>query len=276
MNETFEKLIDESGTSNQILPLSLNGFLVNNKQDPTNRPNGTPFNQWIQCIEGSGELILNSRKMLIKEGQGIFLIANTPHSYYGITDPWITQNFSFSGSICDQTLKTIGLKESGAYQVTDLNITHKFIQNILMYQKMKLPLFDRQCSKELYTFLIDLSFDLKIIRISETAMENKILGVIDQYLIDHYYEPISLDVLASLVDIRKEYLCTLFKQHMHETISHHLQKIRIAHAKFYLINNLEKTVKEIGVLCGFESTSYFCRIFKKLTNCTPDEYRRSH
>ncbi len=271
-----ETLTEEFIYSNPGLPLSLDGLLFYYPQEPIKRPNGIPFYQWIQCIKGAGEVILDEQKIIIREGRGILLKANIPHSYYGTTDQWITHNISFSGSACEQILNGLGLKQSGVYQVTNFDIIRKFVEEMKMHQKAKTPRLDRIYSKELYIFLLDLSYDIQRIHISEPAMENKVLRIVDQYLIDHFSQPISLDTLAELVDLRKEYLCTLFKKHMQQTISQHLQVIRIAHAKYYLVHYPEKTVKEIGVLCGFESTSYFCKIFKKITGYSPDEYRRLH
>ncbi|HHV09870.1 MAG TPA: AraC family transcriptional regulator [Clostridiales bacterium] len=275
-NERDEAFAEDFISSNPGLPLSLDGILFHYSQEPVKRPNGVPFYQWMQCISGTGEVILDDQKIIVREGRGILLKAHIPHSYYGTTDQWITHNISFSGSACEQILNGLGMKQSGVYQVTNLDITKKFVKGITIHQKTKGPCLDRIYSKELYTFLLDLSYDIQRIHISEPAMENKILRIVDQYLIDHFNQPVSLDILAELVDLRKEYLCTLFKKHMQQTISQHLQIIRIAHAKYYLVHYPEKTVKEIGVLCGFESTSYFCKVFKKIIGYSPDEYRRLH
>lgn len=271
--ETIKK---EFTSDNQNLPLTLNGFLLHNLQEGITRPNGIPLYQWIQGVDGIGELILDDQKYTINVGQGIFLMANTPHSCCSITDRWITHTILFAGSACEQILNGFRFKQSGVYQVNHLDLINNYIGSLIKNHQEKPPIPERLYSKELYAFLLDLSYDIQRIHRSEQAFENKIVRIVDQYLFDHFDQPIALDTLAELVDIRKEYLCKLFKRHMQQTISLHLQMIRIAHAKFYLIDHPERTVKEIGVMCGFDSSSYFCKIFKKKTGYSPDEYRRIH
>lgn len=264
----------ENNPSHKNLPLALDEILYNYVQEPVTRPYGIPIYQWILCADGTGEAIINSQKITLKKGLGIFLPANTPHTYYGTTDPWITHCLCFSGSACEQILNSLGLKHAGIFHVTDPESVAKRYQTIASVRKEKPLLVQTTLSKMLYDFLLDLSYDIKHVQISEPANENKVLQLVLQYLTDHFNQPISLEDLASLVNLRKEYLCTLFKEQMQQTIFQHLQVIRIAYARFYLSHYPEKTVKEIGFLCGYESPSYFCKIFKKIMKVSPEDYRK--
>ena len=257
----------------QNLPLVLYDVLYNHLQEPVTRPYGIPCFQWIQCVEGTGEIILDQQRIILSKGLGIFLPTNTPHSYHGTTKRWLTHCLCFEGAACEQILSTLGLKQAGVYLVSDQTMIISYYRKLTRLKKQKPADYQRTISKVLYDFLLDLSSDISHVLTSEPATENKVLQLVLQYLVDHYYEPISLDTLAALVNLRKEYLCTLFKQNMQQTIFQHLQTIRIAKARFYLSHYPEKTVGEIGQLCGFESSSYFCKIFKKLMNLTPEDYR---
>ena len=53
-----------------------------------------------------------------------------------------------------------------------------------------------------------------------------------------------------------------------------LKRIRIEKAKKMLENKVI-LVEQIAALCGFESPSYFIKIFKKETGLTPLEYRKA-
>lgn len=90
----------------------------------------------------------------------------------------------------------------------------------------------------------------------------------------HYDRDLSLDELAELVGLSKEYLCTLFKKTMKQTIMQYLLTIRISQARTLLIRFPEKKVQEIAKLCGFESPSYFGKKFKQETGMTPDAFRK--
>lgn len=258
------------------LPLFLQELLYYYDQEPVTRPYGIPCYQWIQCVEGCGEAIINSQKITITKGMGIFLPANTPHSYYGTGDAWITNCLCFDGFACEQILHALGLKEAGIYQFSNPEAIVKRYQEIDQLNNTKPARYQVILSKLLYNFLLDLSYEIRHVQISEVVTENKVLQLVMQYLVDHFDQPISLEDLASLVNLRKEYLCTLFKSKQQQTIFQSLQVIRVAHARFYLSHYPEKTVKEIGSMCGFESSSYFCKVFKKLMKISPEEYRRLH
>lgn len=271
--DNFKKDFTVSGKN---LPLYLDEVLYHYDQEPVTRPYGLPCYQWIQCVEGTGEAIINSQKITIEKGLGIFLPANTSHSYYGTTDPWITHCLCFSGSACEPVLNALGLKQAGIFQVPDPEAITKRYRKISQLWIKQPANFQTTISKLLYDFLLDLSYDIKHVRISEAATENKVLQLVLQYLTDHFDEPVSLEDLALLVNLRKEYLCTLFKAQMHQTIFQHLQVIRVSYARFYLSHYPEKTIKEIGTMCGFESSSYFCKIFKRVMKMSPEDYRRLH
>ena len=276
IKEKTDQLNQELIADSKNLPLSLDELLYYYEQEPVTRPYGIPCYQWIQCVEGRGEAIIHSQKIILTKGLGIYLPANTPHSYYGTTNSWITNCLCFGGSACEQILHALGLKEAGVYQFSDPEAITKRYLKIKQLQVKKPANEQTALSKLLYDFLLDLSGNIKYVQSSEEASENKVLQLVMQYLADHFDQPVSLEDLAGLVNLRKEYLCTLFKSQMQQTIFQHLQVIRVAHARFYLSHYPEKTVKEIGLLCGFESPSYFCKVFKKLMKISPENYRRLH
>ena len=43
-------------------------------------------------------------------------------------------------------------------------------------------------------------------------------------------------------------------------------------AKF-MLRNYSLTLKEVAANCGYNDIAYFCRIFKKMNNETPTQYR---
>ena len=93
------------------------------------------------------------------------------------------------------------------------------------------------------------------------------------YLEENYQGSVSLDDISCNVRLSKEYICALFKQAMHQTIMRYLIKIRISRARIYLLQYPEKRVLEIARMCGFESPSYFGKVFKNEVGVTPDQYR---
>lgn len=83
---------------------------------------------------------------------------------------------------------------------------------------------------------------------------------------------VTLDKVASKVNISPNYFSSLFNQETGKTFIEYLTDIRIEKAKEYLRCSGRK-ITEIGYLVGYLDSHYFSYIFKKTQNCTPSEYR---
>ena len=97
---------------------------------------------------------------------------------------------------------------------------------------------------------------------------NEVLDFID----NHYMDDLSLDIVANAAGFSKYYFTRLFKQYTDTTFYDYLsyKRIRVAES---LLSRPELSVTEIALQSGFSSISTFNRIFKKLKNCSPTEYR---
>ncbi len=100
-------------------------------------------------------------------------------------------------------------------------------------------------------------------------------------LIDHAKEymhhkfnmsDLSLDQVASTVNLSPNYFSSLFNQETGMTFIEYLTDTRMEKAKDYLRCSSKK-ISEIGFLVGYLDSHYFSYIFKKTQNCTPSEYR---
>ncbi len=93
------------------------------------------------------------------------------------------------------------------------------------------------------------------------------------YCYDHFSESISLDYLAKLVMLNKSYMCFSFKEVMNMTIFEYIEQIRINHACKLLIES-DSPITEVAFESGFNSASYFNRVFKKNMDVSPKQYRK--
>jgi AraC-like DNA-binding protein len=258
----------------QRLPLIISGLALDYHQEPIERPKGLQLNTWLQIVSGSGEVFINGKKAIAHEGMAIFLKADTPYAYHATTAGWITHFITFSGSVCDQILSALNIDQSGVYHVADPANLSRHFRKIARIRHTSNMQQNRLLSKAFYSMLLDLSLNVQYLTTDLPAIQNDSLQSVIRYIEEHFFEPISLDDLAQLVNLRKEYLCTLFKKHMGQTIFHFLKSIRIAHARIYLNQYPEKTVQEISLMCGFESSGYFCRVFRQIEGTSPQRYRQ--
>lgn len=90
-----------------------------------------------------------------------------------------------------------------------------------------------------------------------------------------YARKISLESLAETLAVTPEYLSTLFSREMKKTFSQYLQAYRVERAK-ELFDSGDIKVYEVAALVGFSDVKYFCRIFKRVTGCSPSQYQNRH
>lgn len=93
------------------------------------------------------------------------------------------------------------------------------------------------------------------------------------YLSEHYHEDLNLMELSRQFGFNYYYLSAYFSQHMSESFSDYLNRIRIRRA-CELLRDKNISVSEISGMVGYSDHSYFCRVFKKIVGETPTSYRR--
>jgi AraC-like DNA-binding protein len=93
------------------------------------------------------------------------------------------------------------------------------------------------------------------------------------HLQNHFQEQISLKRVADLVFMSESNFCKFFKKATGTTFSDYLNDLRITEA-CHLLLSTEDTVGKIAHDSGFESLSYFNRVFLKKKKLTPSVFRK--
>lgn len=101
----------------------------------------------------------------------------------------------------------------------------------------------------------------------DTRMKKMLL-----YIMEQYTEKITVSNLATSANISERECFRLFQKQMGESPNIFMQKYRIQIARNLLITT-DKSVAEIAAATGFDSISYFSKIFKRYANRTPLEFR---
>ncbi len=94
-----------------------------------------------------------------------------------------------------------------------------------------------------------------------------------RYVRDNYATVKGIDEIADHFYMNKDYLTRVFKQHTGLTIHDYIRSVRICKSRRMLSDGCGVT--ETAFACGFNSTSYFIRVFTKATGVTPAEFKRS-
>jgi AraC-like DNA-binding protein len=100
---------------------------------------------------------------------------------------------------------------------------------------------------------------------------SRILEVI-RYIQLHLHRNLTVKQLAGQAALHPDYFSRLFREHTGERPAGYLQQKRVERAQ-YLMATTALTLEEIALRSGFESLSYFNRVFRKITQQTPGQYR---
>lgn len=92
------------------------------------------------------------------------------------------------------------------------------------------------------------------------------------FIDQNYTTELSLDTLASKVNLSASYLSRLFKKQIGKNLSAYIQFVRIEQAKVLLYSTMLKTY-EVAEAVGINDPVYFSKTFKKLTGIKPRDYR---
>lgn len=106
----------------------------------------------------------------------------------------------------------------------------------------------------------------------ESARLSYVRDHIERYIQENYHTSLSLQKAAQAMNYSDTHFCRLFKQCFKVNFSAYLTAYRVERAKERLSGTMD-TVKEVGAACGYSDTSYFIRVFKRVTGLTPSEYR---
>lgn len=101
--------------------------------------------------------------------------------------------------------------------------------------------------------------------------ENRI-DTVCHYVQAHFTEDIRLRDVADRVHMTESNFCKFFKKTLGTTFSQYLNELRINEACRFLLHS-DLSIGQIAFQCGFESLTYFNRVFRRKKNQTPSEWR---
>lgn len=116
----------------------------------------------------------------------------------------------------------------------------------------------KKASKKI-TFSSDASYKLK-----------KVL----QYISENYDTPITIQSLAHVSNFSEYHFMKFFKKHIGITAIEYINNIRLTESCKLLLTT-DKSIMDISFEVGFNSVSYFNKLFKNTYNITPKEFRKN-
>ena len=143
-----------------------------------------------------------------------------------------------------------------------LNGLSSFEQLIILIQVFQILAISKE-----YTLL-----NTRPIAAHAVIKEQERMHVIYKYVEAHFQEPIKIAAVACKVNLTEAAFCRYFKKATKLTYTDFVNQYRVNHAKKLLMQNTNVT--EACYDTGFESLSYFNKIFKKITGENPSSFRK--
>lgn len=232
------------------------------------------FSEVLIVLSGKGNFIVEGQKYLIQSHDIV------------IVNPYVQHTETSSGEyplwyvvIGINNIKFEKEQEKGKEHF----IFHDYTGDLLPLLKLAIAeLNDEAWGHEAALKRIAETILIKIYRDQQFILmpaDNKSLSkdsvLIKDYIDRHFKEALSLQDIAEKIHLDKYYIIHTFKENYQTTPMIYLTKKRIENA-CELLESTNYQIKEIAMITGFTSQSYFNQAFRKEMTLSPLKYRKAH
>ncbi|MFD0671851.1 response regulator [Cohnella sp. GCM10027633] len=108
---------------------------------------------------------------------------------------------------------------------------------------------------------------------SDDGNQPSAMRAIAKYIEQFLHEELSLQDISNRFFLSREYISRKFKQEMNENLTDYITRVRVDRAK-RLLADTQLRISLVAERLGFQDEKYFSKVFKKLTDHSPNEYRK--
>ncbi|MEA4889140.1 MAG: AraC family transcriptional regulator [Clostridiaceae bacterium] len=233
----------------------------------------------IYVISGKGYICSQNEKITVLPGQLAFIHLSEPYKYYPHKkDPWEILWIYFGGKDADWFYQLITGKSKVIFTLSATSRIPCLLKDIYNLNSDKDSFFEIRTSNLINTLLTDLYIESKKENSNTKTLPfeypnpvNTVINFIEQ----NYFRKITLDELSSITYLSTYYLLRLFKKYTGYTPGEYINKYRLDFSKKLLLEP-ELTIKQIALNLGFNTHSYFSKLFRQSTGLSPEQFRNSH
>lgn len=224
----------------------------------------------VLCISGAKSVIAGKRIYSAKEKSLFFFPSNCTHRINTDSDEIykryvMTISFTWLKNILGRDDRLhIGSFAPHVINLSELEFVRlkALFESYVEYESDKLKglsiLFDilQECER-----LISVEHDIKVLPLTDIML----------YINENIGRELRVSEIAKKFFFNPDYLCRLFKQHTHITITEYINIQRISLARELIDSG--KNIQTAQNESGFNNYSHFSRIFKRYMNLTPKQYK---
>ncbi|ABX40558.1 diguanylate cyclase [Lachnoclostridium phytofermentans] len=218
----------------------------------------TPFSTYLQIIEiiKSGDVVrLRSAMNEISVGEILMNQSN---------------DSDIMRSIKNSFIKTCSM---GCYAAIDANASYEKVMDISDDYISKIETNDN--INDIIALLKEVMISYtKAVAMNRNTIYSKPIRQVMEYIQCHYDEKITLEKLSEYTELSTFYLSNLIKKETDLSLPDIVNKVRIEKSKPLLLN-MNISILDVAQRVGFNYQNHFASIFKKYTDLTPTEYRKT-
>ena len=191
---------------------------------------------------------------------------------------FINKCYQYLTILLDKKALTHNVLCSFRLDITQLIYTHLKKKEILAHKLFQGKLGEfllEQSSRSIEDLMIYISYlvDVSLDYIAFTNSQKSVVKTIRDYIDHNYQQNISRTNLAKILYLSPDYIARIFKKETGISLVNYIIKKRVEIAKD-LLTNTDLPVHLISDKVGYGNYSYFTKLFKKVTNYTPVDYRK--
>lgn len=245
---------------------------------------------WHECCEiefilsGRGSQILNGTEYQLTPGT-LYMLTPADCHLVNVEEPLEIAGVMFEDKMISReiyerilTLETLGVNLTTELDRYNLSTVGRFFEALIEEDKI---ISDDTSEDEFGDLYINHLIDLILVELlrhcggSVKGIDKSPIGTAILYLHSHYTESVTLDTLASLTHLSRNYFSELFSASTRSTFKSYLIELRLRHA-CRLLANTDMSVTDVCFSSGFESFSNFMRSFKSKYRVTPLKFREEN
>lgn len=242
----------------------------------------------VYVCQGTATHIVNGKKIVLKQGDLLFLNQGAVHEVYRAEKEDIAVNFIVLPEFFSAPLSMIGEEQTplrnflveclcgdveGAgylhFEVSQIYPVQNLVENLLWILIENTPNKRKIVQTTMGLLLMQL-----LVNTNALTTDNDDDAVIWETLryVETNYPHGTFAGLVDQLHYDPSWLSRKIKQKTGKTFTQLIQDKRMSQSAF-LLKNTTNTISEISVLVGYENVSYFHRHFAKVFGCSPKQYR---
>lgn len=241
--------------------------------------------------KGTLSFAVNEQRYTLSAGEGLFVNSGVLHAYAGAEgEESVIPNIVFHPALIYGTQQSVFWSRYMRPILSSATLSHLIFKPEIPWQREALghlrtayelgiaqgngfELKMRSHLSELMLLIFEHSSDAIAARSAPLPQElNRVRRMID-FIDCHYAEPVTLSQIAGAAAVSERECLRCFRNVIGQTPKQYVIRRRIQYASDLLLHS-NRSLMEIGELCGFQSQSYFIKIFHRAVGMPPGEFRR--